>query len=418
MLPALLLAAASMVDWVPARWYSSDPRSLDLAKAPVNCLLLEEPQWNAAFVAAAQAKGLAVLAVVRRDEQVPRAKAMAFDGFVSHLALDSRPVIDLPARRGIRFDSASPVIGTSQGVWPGIEIEHGGAKTAAPTGSAWVNTNIGFLRYVRAATRAAFWMAITPPAGETRVLQAVAEAGVMGARWVIAVNPTSPEWSRVLEYAAFYELHAEWRTWKPRSQLAIVQDAASGALVTGNLLDMLSVMNTPVRAVPSRELSAAALDDTRVAVTLDPRAYSEQQRALLAKFGGRVIAGPKDWRMPLPDGERIVFDRKEYAQLEAIWPELQLAVARKNFGVRLFNVTGVLSDLRVSPDGKRTLLQLVNYTDYAVENVTAFVQGKFRRATLHAPGAAPRAVAVFDAPDGTGMEIETLGVAAAVVLEQ
>ena len=122
--------------------------------------------------------------------------------------------------------------------------------------------------------------------------------------------------------------------------------------------------------------------------------------------------------MPVPDGERIVFNRKEYAQLEVIWPELQLAVARKNFGVRLFNVTGVLSDLRVSPDGKRTLLQLINYTDYPVENVTAFVQGKFRKATLHAPGAEPRNVAVFDAPDGTGMEIDTLAVTAAVILEQ
>jgi len=104
--------------------------------------------------------------------------------------------------------------------------------------------------------------------------------------------------------------------------------------------------------------------------------------------------------------------------LEKIWPELQVAVQRKNFGVRMFNVSGTLSYLLKSPDGgSKALLHLVNYTGYPVENLTAFVQGKYKLATLHSPGVAPRKLDVYDSPEGTGVEIEQMGAAAAVVLE-
>lgn len=392
-----------MIDWVPVRWFSSDPRSLDLIAPPVNCLLLEPALRAKPLLEAARARGL----------HVPEN-------------------IDLPPRRGVRFDSPSPVIGTSQGVWPGVEVEHGGSKTAAPTGGVWVNTNIGFLRYARAAAPSKmFWMGIVPPAGEqhtvSRYLQAVSESGALGARWVIAIDAAFQkrllardaaalgDWKRVLAQAQFYESHAEWRSWKPHSQLALVQDEAS-AVVSGNLLDMLSVMNTPVRAVPSRELDAVSLNDTRIAVSLDPRAYTDEQRRLMDRFRGRVIAGPKDWAMPVPPGDRITFDRAEYKQLEVIWPELQLAIARQNFGVRLFNVSGVLSHLLESPTGGR-LLHLINYTDYPVENVTAFVQGRYRKATLLRPGAAPRRLPVFEAPDGTQVELERFEISAAILMD-
>jgi hypothetical protein len=49
MLLALLLLA-SAPDWVPARWKSGDPKSLELiAQTPINCLLVERSNWAAAF---------------------------------------------------------------------------------------------------------------------------------------------------------------------------------------------------------------------------------------------------------------------------------------------------------------------------------------------------------------------------------
>ena len=43
MLLALIVLAA-MPDWVPARWHSTDPKSLELLSGtPINCLLLDAP---------------------------------------------------------------------------------------------------------------------------------------------------------------------------------------------------------------------------------------------------------------------------------------------------------------------------------------------------------------------------------------
>ena len=61
---ALLLAAQPSA-WIPARWPSGDPKTLEIVRqTPINCLLLEEPFWSAAFSGAADAKGIVTLGVV------------------------------------------------------------------------------------------------------------------------------------------------------------------------------------------------------------------------------------------------------------------------------------------------------------------------------------------------------------------
>ena len=68
MLAAAALLLAMYPDWVPARWPSADPRSLDLlANTPINCLWLERPQWSAAFAAEAAKRGIVTLGVIRRE---------------------------------------------------------------------------------------------------------------------------------------------------------------------------------------------------------------------------------------------------------------------------------------------------------------------------------------------------------------
>src|SRR5664279_184871 len=61
--PFLCAAASPPAAWVPVRWPWADTRSLELlAGTPVNCLLLKSPSPQ--LVAAAQARGVVVLAVV------------------------------------------------------------------------------------------------------------------------------------------------------------------------------------------------------------------------------------------------------------------------------------------------------------------------------------------------------------------
>src|SRR5258708_5146434 len=158
LLPLLLIAAAP--DWVPARWQSSDPKSLELlAQTPINCLLLEQPNWSADFANAAASRRIVTLGIVH-----PRADAIAlarkptetgmtgvvlegdFDPRVRAALADSKILtVELPTRARMRFDeTAALVVGSVQGLWPGIQIEEGGAIKAAPSGAPWIDTNTGF----------------------------------------------------------------------------------------------------------------------------------------------------------------------------------------------------------------------------------------------------------------------------------
>ena len=83
MLAAAALLIAMYPDWVPARWPSADPKSLELlVDSPVNCLWLERPQWSSAFAAEAAKRGIATLGVIHREgDPIEAAQALAKTGF-------------------------------------------------------------------------------------------------------------------------------------------------------------------------------------------------------------------------------------------------------------------------------------------------------------------------------------------------
>src|SRR5436309_12103898 len=113
------LALAGLTNWIPARWHSHDPASLDvLAKyTPVNCILLEQPDWSAPFAEAAAQRGIATLAVVHPSasavEDGRRAASMKMagvvlqgdfaDGVLKALEDSKILVIDLPSRSRLRL---------------------------------------------------------------------------------------------------------------------------------------------------------------------------------------------------------------------------------------------------------------------------------------------------------------------------
>ena len=434
------------------RWPWSDAASLELLSgAPINCLLLKTVAPD--FVQAAAARGVVTLAVIAPDGDVAGATRRAMASKVTGIAIDGdvsegaatgvreaagdAPVIELTARGRMPLGSNAPIIGTYQGVWPGIAVEEGGAKKAAPSGSVWIDTNTGFIRAVRAWGDATLWMANQPPPKTVvtgaRYLQAIADAAISGARWVLALDEdfaarlarrepkTMADWKRMADLLRYFERHPEWRGMQEYGKLAIVQDPAKGGLLSGGILDMIAVKHTPVRPVPRQRLSAESLAGATMAVNVDADALTPEQKEVLRSFtrsGGMLLTGPPGWKDSSPQGDRITLDKAELERLNDIWRDVNSMVGRRNMGVRLFNVSSMLSNLLAAADGKTAVVHLVNYSDYPVENVAVHFPAEYKRATLTTPEGVVKSLEVYPTEEGGGVDIDKVLVCATIKLEQ
>src|SRR5216684_3663058 len=307
MLFALMLALAAPADWVPARWNWTDPASLDLLQGtPVNCLLLK---WNAgqaqeiaAFAGHAAERRIATLAIIEPKgdpadsaRQAMRAKLSGVvlegdfrEGTASRvrdaLADSKAVVVELTSRNRMKLGGEAPILATNQGVWPGIQVMDDGHAKAGPSGAAWIDTNSGFIRAVKAWGSTPLWIGNLPPpktvvTGE-RYLQVICDAAMVGARWVVALDDTFAgrlkdkdpatlkQWQRMGRHLQYYEDHKEWRAMRPAGKFALVQDVSDGALLSGGILDMIATKHTPVRPVPRQKLNIAAFKDVALAVNV------------------------------------------------------------------------------------------------------------------------------------------------------
>jgi hypothetical protein len=448
LLPASAPPAGS---WVPMRWTWSDPQSLDLLTGtPINCLLL--PTISAGLIHDAEARGLVALALIAPDgDPVAAARAavaahatgLVLEGDFSesavaavHTVAADRPVIELTSRGRMPLGSNAAILGTWQGVWPGIPPDIDGAHRAGPTGSVWIDTNTGFIRAVRAEGRPALWIANTPPPHTVitvaRYEQVIADAAISGARWVVALDSDLSErlharepgalaaWGKISQVLGYFEGHPEWRAMREYGKLAVVQDPAKGALVSGGILDMIAVKHTPVRAVPPETLSPEALAGATMAVDVDAESLSPAQREILRNFarsGGTLLTGPPGWEDRRPSGGRITLDPADLAHINDIWRDVNALIGHSDQGIRLFNVSSMLSNVLVSTDGKTEIVHLVNYADYPVESVTVHFAGGFKHATLLSPDSAAKPLEIYKVEEGSGVDIDKVAVCATIKLE-
>jgi hypothetical protein len=450
---APLQAAVPPAAWVPARWSWTDPKTLDLlAGTPINCLLVE--QYTAPFVERAGQRGLVLLDVLKpgADPAPPARKAVeaglagvVLEGdFASGTAAKVKDalagtravVIEMTTRNRMPLAGSDPVVATYQGLWPGIPVTPDGSTKAGPSGTPWIDTNTGFVRSVRAFGHDAIWLGNRPPENTIntgmRYLQAICDAAIAGARWVVALDHdftgrlargdahALADWKKIGEYLNYFESHPEWRQLQPYGKLAVVQDPDSGALLSGGILDMIAARHTPVRAIPRQKLTPEALAGASMAVNVDATKLTPDEKQVLQTFtrkGGTVLTGPPGWTAPLPAGDSITLEKAELDRINDIWHDVQSMIGRKNLGARLFNVSAMLSNLEATSDGKQVLVHLVNYSSYPIDNVTVHVLGNYKHARFYEPGSAPKDVAVYETEEGTGVDLEEVGVCGTVVLE-
>ncbi len=434
------------------RWPWAGTKSLELlADSPINCLLLKS--YPADLVTTAGKQDVAALALITPADDAINAVRQALSVKVSGIVLDGdfpegtaarireaageTPVVELTARNRMALSSQAPILGTYQGVWPSISAQDDGAKKAGPTSSVWIDTNTGFLRSMRAWGDAVIWIANQPPpktiVTAMRYQQVIADAEISGARWVIALDAdftarldkreadALSDWKRINTLVRYFESHPEWRRMQPNGKLALVQDPAKGGLLSGGILDMIAVKHTPVRPIPRQHLSAQALDGATLAVNVDAESLSSDQKEILRNFtrsGGTLLTGPPGWKDPTPNGGNITLDKAELERLNDIWRDVNSMIGRRNLGVRLFNVSSMLSNLVASADGKTAVLHLVNYSDYPVENVTVHFLGDYKHATLVTPEGVQKSLEIYQTDEGGGVDIDKVGVCATVKLEQ
>ena len=446
------LAAPPQQAWVPMRWPWPDAKSLDILNGtPINCLLLET--YSTELVAAAGKRGLVTLArLTPRGDAASAARTAVARGVTGivlegpfpeeaaaavRAAAGTQPVIEITARSRLALGSAAKTLATWQGVWPGIPAEDSGhSKMAGPTGSVWINTNTGFLRAVRAWGDAAVWIANTPPSNEVvtaeRYLRAIADAAISGGRWVLALDrdfaarlaagdeTARANWHRIASLLSYFEQHPEWRTMRPAGKLAVVQDPAEGGLLSGGILDMIAVKHTPVMPLPPQRLTAESLAGMSVAVDVDAGTLTPSEQTVLRNFaraGGTVLTSPPGFKDVHPPGDSITLSKAELDRFNDIWRDVNALVGRQNLGVRLFNVSTMLSNVLASSDGKTEIVHLLNYSDYPVENITVQFLGGYRRATLLRPDGAEKPLEVYATEDGSGVDIDRVAVCATVKLE-
>lgn len=445
---ALMLAAA-LPECVPMRWQPSAPASLELlSNSPVNCLLVEEPSWTPEFAAAAHARRLTLLAVVRdgRAETAAKALAAGLDGVAAEGApsaalrdwakQSSKPFVEILPRASLALDSPPAVLSTAEGLWPGIRVEKAGHVEARPTSGPWIETNAGFLRFLRvAAPDASIWIANRAPAEAplaTRYRQAIADAALAGARWVLDLHPRfwdalaarDPKaleaWARIHSTLKFYEDHRDLCRLPDMSGLALVQDAATGGLVSGGIADMIASKHVPLSITLPAGLTPTSPSGVKMLLTLDPGSLTDSQKEAarnVARRGATIVNGPPGWKMELPPPGRITFSDAQVKQLDEIWREINSLIGRRNFAVRVFGAPGMLSNLKGQAGQSQSVLSLVNYTDYAVENITLHFTVKLRTARLVTPKGT-QDLEVYDAEEGSGVDIAKVEDAALVLLEE
>jgi hypothetical protein len=450
--PVLSAAVPRPSDWVPVRWPWPDAQSLELlAGSPVNCLLLKT--YPAGLVSAAAGKGLVTLAVLTPGGDAAAAARNALSAKVTGIVLEGdfpegaaaqvraaagdAPVIEITSRARLPLGSKAAILGTYQGVWPGISVLDDGVKKAGPTGSTWIDTNTGFIRAVRAWGETTLWIANEPPpktvVSGARYQQVIADAAMSGARWVIALDSdfaarlhgrnadALSDWRRMTAVANYFEQHPEWRHMAESGKLALVQEPGKSGLLSGGILDMIAVKHTPVRPVPRAQLSPSALSGASMAVNVDPDGLTQEQKDILRGFtrgGGTLLTGPPGWKEQGPTNEQITLDKAELERLNDIWRDVNSMIGRRNLGVRLFNVSSMLSNFIASDDGKTAILHLVNYSDYPVEGITVQFIGEYKQATLITPEGPARKLEIYQVEDGGGVDIDKISICGAIRLEK
>jgi hypothetical protein len=397
-------ADVSPQNLVPFRWPAAwtDPQSVSLLHdSPINCLVVGgAPQQIAE---AARRAGLAVL-----------------DG----ASLASAPLGKL------NWNAAVPVISVSGLAWPRMKpLARGGRDevTAGPTANPWIDSNswVAMLAMARAPGKTV-WLMVDPPEEEQPAADAyrvaVADAWAAGARWVVSLDDKLSQglaqgnaeagntWGGILETLTFFEKHAAWRGYMHQGPLGILSTFAGDDEFTATeLLNLAARRNLLYRVIDRSRALSMNLAGLRGVLWVDRDPPAGEVAAKLSAFaeaGGLLIVprtaasvfpSPRVLECPVAGYELRAAGRGRVAVAARDWDDPYFLAAdahdligRRNDPIRLFSGGACWLHYSVSPSGKDSLFQLVNFSwsrplggMMGTGDISFRIPGHHRSVTLH-----------------------------------
>lgn len=415
------------------RWHA--PATLDFLKgAPVNCLVVSwaaglpedasQQKTAGPLVAAARQHNLSVIGWVEGSADHQAAIASAQSAGLSAVAIkgfqgkSDFTVIPWGDRASAPFDSTAPVLPVTENVWPGVRAGSGDSATAGPTGVPWIDSNGWYIQLARARARRPVWVMFDPP-GKGAVIraqsypQAIADSEASGGRWVISLDDglragltegqaaARETWKGIARAASFFEQHREWKSHRPLGLVGVISDyAGENYDMSGEILNCAARRDLLFRVIWKSLALAESFTGLKALVYADKQALSPEHRQKLLAFveqGGLLLAND-NWGSEgksigaeihrrfdvraLGKG-RLAVAKEELVDPYQVAADAHVLLSRANDQVRFFNSSSAgCSQFTGSADGKRALLQVINYVGRGGGQMTVWTRRSYRAARL------------------------------------
>lgn len=364
--------------------------------------------------------------------------------FVSCLVVDraTEPLMRRAKEAGLDVVSLSNLpasVCLRNGVWPGIRGP-GSDAPAGPTGIPWVDSNGWLIRLNQTLARdKTIWVAFDPPGNtvlspDSYVL-ALTDAKVYGGQWVISLDSVDT-FRQINRALGFFELHAEWRSYQPVAALGVVSDfSGPNEFLGGETLNLLARRHQPYRIFEKARVSRALLGGLKAVLYVDQDPPVPQLRQTLLAFAasGGLLIVPPNWSVPdgaqnsagahpryriyKLGGGRIAIAKQEVADPYLLAADSHLILSHRNDLVRIWNADSTNSYYLRSPDGKRAVVEVINYATSPGHLISLRVMERYRQARfLTLDGEAP--MKAIPAGAGTEVHLPPFSVYAAIQLEK
>jgi hypothetical protein len=304
------------------------------------------------------------------------------------------------------------------------------------------------------APERAIWLAHQPKTDSIVRAQAyqtaVADAQAYGARWVVSLDDklatalatraseALETWKAIATALAFFETRKEWGSFQTKASLAVISSySGEDEFLAAEILNLLTRRGVPQQIVLKSKAAQTKFEGLKGIVYADsgpPDPALAKRLAAFVTAGGFLLAGPK---YPAPQGEpsgtdvhhrydlrrvgkgRIALAKEDLADPYLVAADAQLILSHRYDPVRFFNSSTLIPCYTASGDGRRALLQMINYAMRpGTGPVSAAFTERYRTARFWQLGAsAPAKLDLTPVETGVEAYLPPFGVYAAIELE-